>query len=166
VIHLPVDLEVLKGTITFDFVTLLKYALVVGKKIGKKEAFMLLGDVFAENRVNWYKENKEKIPTTKTDIEKAYFALYEFLRFVTPDWRDDYMKIIDKSDKHITIEFSLWCPFLEAAKILDIDTEELCPLVSARASTAMFKEINEKLSMEIVKTRPKYSKCIEMIKLE
>jgi len=163
--------EEIRTATTFDFVTMLKYAIEVGKIIGKEKAMKLLGNVFAENRVRWFIQNKDKLSSKLSynqlsDLEKAYETLREFLKMVTPGWKDEYMTIISKDSSKIIIKFTIWCPFLEAAKILGIDTKDICPFISEQASTALFKEINKNLRMKITKMRPKHDYCEEIIMFE
>lgn len=147
----------------FDFAFLLQYVKRVEKEIGSEKALEILGQVSAENRVNWfnwYKSTSKEIPPNAIGANNT---LRDFMKMVTPGWETETFKIIEEKPNKVIFRYTGFCTWLEACKSAELQTTKVCPYVSECASNAMFKEINPNLKIKINKFRPTDSYCEEEI---
>jgi tRNA(Arg) A34 adenosine deaminase TadA len=118
----------------------------------------------ARRRTKWFFENKDKFGFITQDLlESGYRLLLERLR-ITPD----EAPIIKKTHKSIVFHSMNFCPTLEACRILDLDTRNICKKINEYATDALLKQIDKRLrfSRNYAKLRPYSNYCEEVISLE
>ena len=115
-------------------------------------------------RKKWLDKNNKISNTLKgDDLQKAYKILCKKIGI---DERD--APVVEKNCKRIVFHSKNYCPSLEACKLLDLDTREICKKIYERPADILVKSINPKLrfSRNYDKIRPYCSYCEEMILLE
>jgi hypothetical protein len=150
----------------FDFSFLLQYIKMVEKEIGMEKALEILGQISAENRVNWFDWYKSTTKRISPDAIGANKVLRDFMKMVTPGWDPKTFKIIVEKPNKVIFRYTGFCTWLEACKNVALQTSKVCPYVSEHASNAMFKKINPKLKIKINKFRPIDSYCEEEIRID
>jgi hypothetical protein len=117
-----------------------------------------------EKRLQWVEKNQETINTlTGDDLEKAYKLLCLKL-----DINPEEAPVSEKTDKRITFHSANFCPSLEACKILDIDTREMCKCIYEKSTEALIQAINPNLrfSRNYDLLRPYADYCEEFIEFK
>jgi len=143
--------------------SLLEFVLFLGQKVGRDKAFQILEDWITEKRVKWLRKNKGKLDLSGSEVEKAFQLIYKKFGIDPKD-----LKITKKTSKKITYCSYNFCPVLEACKILDLDTREVCKKAYERSVTKFLKEFDSRLTFKrnYKKIRPYAECCEETIELE
>ena len=119
-----------------------------------------------QRRVSWFQENKVRIYQQYkglSDIEIAYRAIFLDHMQIDPK----YSKVDWVFKTKLRIESYNFCPYLEACRILRLDTRYVCRIIGKPSIQAVMSLINPKLkfSRNYGHIRPKYSYCEEFIEL-
>jgi tRNA(Arg) A34 adenosine deaminase TadA len=121
-----------------------------------------------ENLVNkrllWFRNYTSSISKMKgTDVEKAYKLILQKIGINPKD-----APIIEKSENKIVFHSKNFCPTLEACKILNLDTREVCKVIYEMPTDKLIKKINPKLKFarNYNRIRPYTNYCEEIITLE
>ena len=126
------------------------------KRVRKKELTPgELASLITKRRIMWIKEHLEEMLDKYSDLNPEEQA-YNIVFF-------DHMKICPEHSKmnrisltKIRIESHNFCPYLEACKILDLDTKFVCKEIGEPSIQKMIEVINPKLkfSRNYIKIRP------------
>jgi len=119
-----------------------------------------------QGRVSWFQENKVRIYQQYkglSDIEIAYRVIFLDHMQIDPK----YSKVDWVSKTKLRIKSYNFCPYLEACKILGMDTGYVCKVIGEPSIQAVMSLINPKLkfSRNYGHIRPEYSYCEEFIEL-
>lgn len=118
-----------------------------------------------ERRIRWFEENKDNIlrKVNGTEVEKAYQLLLMKIGI-----KESEASIIEKSRNRVVFHSRNFCPVLEACKILELDTRNVCKAVFEKSSEELIKKINPKLRFirNYKCIRPYTTYCEEIIILE
>lgn len=103
-----------------------------------------LADAITERRINWLKENLDKMLTKYNSLspeEQAYCIIYFDHMKINPE----HNKIFRISPTKIKIESYNFCPYLEASNQLGLDTRRICKDVGEPSIQKMCEIIHPKL---------------------
>lgn len=118
-----------------------------------------------KKRLEWFEENKIEIlnKLKGTDTEKAYQLILMKIGIKKAE-----APIVQKTEKRIVFHSKNFCPSLEACKILDLDSREICKKIFERPVQELIKRINSKLkfSRNYQRIRPYENYCEEIITME
>jgi len=118
-----------------------------------------------ERRIEWFEENKDNIfrKVKGTDVEKAYQLLLMKIGI-----KEGKAPIIEKSQNRVVFHSKNFCAVLEACKILELDTRNVCKTVFEKPSDELIKKINSRLRFirNYKCIRPYTTYCEEIIELE
>lgn len=120
-----------------------------------------------EKRLGWYEKNKSRLNLQGTDVRKAYtLVMIEYLGKVFGIDSDE-ISVVYEDEKKIVWRSYNWCPALEACKIGQFDTREVCKKGWEESIDALVKRINPKLrfSRNYERIRPYAEYCEEFIEL-
>lgn len=96
----------------------------------------------AESRIQWFKNNYDNFDFINEDIlTSAYKLLVARFNIET-----DEAPISKRTDKKITFKSMNFCPTLEACKILGLDTRYICKKLNEKATDALVKQIDKRLT--------------------
>ncbi len=111
-------------------------------------------------RIEWYRAESEKIPTSDDPLEKAYGVLLRKFGI-----EKDRAPVAGKTEREIVFHSKNFCPTLEACKILGLDTRRVCRLYNEGSTDALVKQVDPalKFSRNYEKIRPYSDYCEERI---
>lgn len=153
-------------SISFDFALILQYVKEIAEELGIKKALEHLANVQASNRAGWFKTSREAIGNLSQDAIGANKVLKTFMKQVTPGWEADSYTEVVHIPEQVVFRYTGYCPWLEACKMVGLQTKLVCPYVSQRASQASFDLLDERIHIEITKFRPDSDYCEEVITLK
>ena len=164
--EVPLEALVNRALIVRKTVLLLAYVMEIGNQIGREEALNILASVDEKFSQRWAQENISKL-NIKGDDAKAGWALDQaYWRAMTPGpWRPEEHIVVEDRPERVVVRHTGWCPMLEACKMLNLSTREVCPIFPARNANAILRTLNPRLSLRIGKMRPEASYCEEIIEL-
>jgi hypothetical protein len=115
-----------------------------------------------KKRKEWYEKNKNKLDLQGTDVRKAYNLLLKKLEI-----NEKEVPIIYESETKITWRSYNWCPVLEACKVGNYFTKEVCKKGWENPTQEFIQLINSslKFSRNYDKIRPDSQYCEESIEL-
>jgi hypothetical protein len=115
----------------------------------------------ANRRIQWFKENKAAFDFLDGDAVTAGYKLL-LKRFKITEAQ---APIVAKSEHEVVFHSQNFCPTLEACKILDLDTREICSKLNENATDTLLKQVNPCLafSRNYQKLRPYTDYCEEKI---
>ncbi len=115
-----------------------------------------------KKRKEWYENNKNDLDLRGTDVRKAYNLLLKKLEI-----NEKEVPIIYESETKITWRSYNWCPVLEACKIGNYCTKEVCKKGWEKSTQEFIKLINPNLQFtrNYDKIRPYSQYCEESIEL-
>jgi hypothetical protein len=125
-----------------------------------------LSDFITQIRVSWFERNRnmllqkyEGLP----EVEKAYNII--FIENMGIPAKDS--KVVKINNNKIMIESRNFCPYLEACKILGLDTRYVCKVIVEPSIQKVCKAINSKLDFNrnYERLRPHIDFCEEYIEL-
>jgi len=148
-----------------DFVRLFTYLKKVSTLIGKKKALEILERLAIAKRLEWLKENKDKLRLKKENLIDSIDRIF-YKKFYKLDNKD--RKVI-KKDKFILItRWHNYCPVLEACKAVGLDTREICRWIYHRPNQIFLSKINPGLTFKrnYKSIRPHADYCEEIIRLK
>jgi len=150
---------------TSVFILLFEYIEEVSKIIGREKVLKILEDINIRKRLDWLKKNKDKLNHNRSPIEQACEIFYqEFLNLpLTPD----NVKIVEKTENKLVTRWYNFCPQLEACKVLELDTREICGKCYEKPNQIFLRQINPKLRFRrnYMKIRPYADSCEEIIEM-
>ncbi|MEW5819781.1 MAG: nucleoside deaminase [Cyanobacteriota bacterium] len=158
------NVEIIEGVLKEKCINLYKEEvrhLVKMYRCSNKNDWEISEKELLNKRLDWVKQNKEQIDNIKgDDLEKAYKLLCLKLEI-----DENEAPVVDRTDKKILFHSKNFCPSLEACKILDIDTREMCRLIYERPTDQLIKSINPELrfSRNYECLRPYTDYCEEFI---
>ncbi|NPV90775.1 MAG: nucleoside deaminase [Firmicutes bacterium] len=115
-------------------------------------------------RLRWLRENPHVLEgLTGDDLDQAYQLLCLKLGIGAGE-----APVVEKSGRRIVFHSGNYCPSLEACKLLDLDTSEVCRWVYEKPTEALVQGINPRLrfSRSYHKLRPAAGYCEEYFYLE
>jgi hypothetical protein len=132
-------------------------------KDASPKALKELEQTILKKRVDWFEKNRHRFHRSGNDLENAYKLLLAKLE-ITPD----QAPIVIKEKNKIVFHSKNFCPTLEACKILELDTREVCKKLSENPTNEFILKLNPKLRFDrnYTKLRPYMGYCEEMIILE
>lgn len=148
-----------------DFIRLFTYLKKVSTLIGKKKALEILERLAIKRRLEWLKENKNKLVLKKENLIDSIDRIF-YKKFYKLDNED--RKVI-KKDKFILItRWHNYCPVLEACKAVGLDTMEICREIYHRPNQIFLSKINPRLTFKrnYKSIRPHANYCEEIIELK
>ena len=125
-----------------------------------------LADLITQRRVRWIDEHLEEMLAKYDRLspeEQAYrIIFFDYMR-INPE----HLKIERVSPRKIKIESYNFCPYLEACRILGLDTRFVCKEIGEPSIQEMIKRINPnlKFSRNYANIRPYNTFCEEYIEL-
>jgi hypothetical protein len=148
---------------TAGFVKLFEYVSEVSKIIGEEKAWKLLEKVIIQKRDKWFNKNKGKLNFEGCLIDQAYNIFY--LKYFNLNPED--VEIIEKTENKLITRWRIYCPVLEACKILGLDTRKVCKEAYHKPVQAFLNKIspNLKFSRNYEKIRPYNDYCEEIIEV-
>jgi tRNA(Arg) A34 adenosine deaminase TadA len=132
-------------------------------KDASPKALKELEQAILKKRVDWFEKNHHRFNCSGNDLENAYKLLLAKLE-ITPD----QAPIVIKEKNKIVFHSKNFCPTLEACKILELDTREICKQLSENPTNEFIRKLNPKLRFDrnYTRLRPYTGYCEEMIILE
>lgn len=118
-----------------------------------------LAEELKNKRINWF--NKQKIQNdAQAPLDTAYQLFLKKLSITA-----DEAAIVDKQKNKLVIHSKNFCPTLEACKILDLDTREVCKHLNEGPTQVLLQQLNPKISFKrnYNSLRPFKPYCEEMI---
>ena len=134
--------------------------LIKAQEIGSYE---FINKELVEKRLDWYKENKDKIHLKGSNVRKAYtLLLIEYLGL-----NPEEVPVVYENEGKIVWRSYNFCPVLEACKRLRMDTREVCKKAEEKSVQVLISKINPNLrfSRNYEKIRPYEEYCEEIIEL-
>jgi tRNA(Arg) A34 adenosine deaminase TadA len=121
------------------------------------------GHTILKKRIEWFERNQQRFNCSENNLENAYKLLLEKLE-ISPD----QAPIVSKEENKIVFHSKNFCPTLEACKILELDTREVCKNLSEYHTEEFIRKLNPKLrfTRNYNRLRPYTRYCEEMIMLE
>lgn len=128
-----------------------------GKSI---EELGCLGDALKDKRLGWFEREYAGRARGDDIVEAGYGLLLAKLGI-----KAEEAPIVEKTRDKIVFHSMNYCPTLEACKILGYDTRTVCENVSEKATDALLKALDGRLSFRrnYDKLRPNSEYCEEMI---
>lgn len=125
-----------------------------------------LRGMIMDRRLNWIKDNLDKMLEKYRGLspeEQAYRIIY--FEHMDIDKKDSKMTRV--SEKKIRIDSYNFCPYLEACKLLNLDTRFICRFIGEPAVQRMIEVINPNLrfSRNYENIRPYSLFCEEYIEV-
>jgi hypothetical protein len=125
-----------------------------------------LSALITKRRITWLKENLDyllKKHKNLLPVERAYHILYHDHMNIDPS----ELKVTMISPNKIRIDNYNFCPYLETAKKLGLETREMCKNVNHECFEKSVKEIHPKLTFyrKYRNIRPHCDYCEEYIEL-
>lgn len=142
---------------------LLEFVVFIGNKIGRDRAFRLLEEYRTDKRIKWLRKNRNSLNLSGSEVEKGLQLICLKLNIDPQD-----LEIIKKTDTKILYRPRNFCPILEACKVLDLDTREVCKKAYEGSQTKFLKAYNPKLTFKrnYSKIRPYSNFCEETIEIK
>jgi len=132
-----------------------------------QDNFDIIDSRLSAKRLEWFEENKHKLNLSGSDVRKAYTLLIvEYLGNVFGLDASEAAVVYEDENKIVWRSYN-WCPVLEACKIGQYDTREICKKGWEKSVQALIEKINPKLvfSRDYEKLRPYGDYCEESIEL-
>ena len=123
----------------------------------------LLNEDSIRRRIKWFQENRSCFGFISQDLlDSGYKLLLERFR-ISPD----EAPVVYKTDKEIVFHSMNFCPTLEACRILDLDTRDICKKLNENSTDTLLKQIDRRLnfSRNYDKLRPYSKYCEELISI-
>jgi len=115
-------------------------------------------------RLEWFAANRQNFTELGGDLPEAgYRLLLARLKISEAE-----APVVRRTAREIVFHSRNFCPTLEACRILELDTREVCRRLNENATDALVKQIDPRLtfSRNYAKLRPHSEYCEEMIRLE
>jgi tRNA(adenine34) deaminase len=130
----------------------------------KKEDLETLRNQLFCKRSEWYKKNQAEFEINNQDLVLSGYQL--LLKKL--DIKPDQAPIIMKTEKRLVFHSKNFCPTLEACKILDLDTRNVCKEVNEKPTDVLVKQLSDRLEFarNYEKLRPYCDYCEEMVILK
>jgi len=164
----PGKIKIVEGILKEDCLKLYNEeirSLVTKLRVAMDDGWTRLEKELIERRIRWFEENEDNIlrKLKGTDVEKAYRLLLMKIGI-----EESEAPIIEKSQNIVVFHSKNFCPVLEACKILELDTRNVCKAVFEKPSEELIKKIDPKLRFirNYKRIRPYTTYCEEIIKLE
>ncbi len=105
--------------------------LVTELRAARDDGWKRIEKELIERRIRWFEENKDNIlrKVKGTEVEKAYQLLLMKIGI-----KECEAPIIEKSLNRVVLHSRNFCPVLEACKILELDTRDVCKTVFEKSS--------------------------------
>lgn len=142
---------------------LLAYARAVGERIGWEEALKILREVMGGLRTMWVTGNLPTLGITGNDARAGAALIRAAIPMFIPWAKPEELKVVEDTPERAISQSRFWCPTLEACKMLNLSTRDVC---ANMGGDAMLKALNPKLSVQLGKLRPEADYCEEIIVLE
>ena len=128
----------------------------------KNNDWSKINESLFKKRKEWYKKNKNKLDVQGTDVRKAYNLLLKKLEI-----EEREVPIVYESETKITWRSYNWCPVLEACKLGNYCTKEVCKKGWEKSTQEFIRLINPnlKFTRNYEKIRPYNQYCEESIEL-
>jgi len=135
------------------------------KYVNKEATLIQLADLNTKRRLGWLEENKRAVKNYSylSLPEIAHRMLYLEHMMIIPEH-----SVVEKiSDKKIRVKSHNFCPYLEACKLLGLDTKLICKEVGEPSCNHFVKEIDPRLKFyrDYSKIRPYHHYCEEFIEM-
>lgn len=113
-------------------------------------------------RLNWF--NAQQIRINRNDPLESAYNLFLSKLGITPA----EAPVVDRRKNKLVIHSKNFCPTLEACKILDLDTREICKKLNERATQALLQQLDPRLifTRNYDALMPNKDYCEEMIILK
>ncbi len=114
-------------------------------------------------RLCWYEENKGGLKIDQSNPAAAGYEL--LLEKLGIDF--DEAPVVQKTENQVIFHSKNFCPTLEACRLLDLDTRQVCRLLTEEPADALVKQLNGNLafSRNYAKIRPYSEYCEEIVTL-
>jgi hypothetical protein len=149
-----------KSRVTLEFVRLFEYIKSVSEIIGEKKAWEILKDNILERRIRWLEENRDKLDTELSELERVRQALILKLGA-----KPEELSVSKRDSDRIVMKSDNFCPILTACKILEWDPKRICKTVCECAAREFLSKVNPRVTFKFIKTRPHSKYCEEVISL-
>lgn len=122
--------------------------------------------IIEDRRVKWIKKNIKKLKHIYNNLPSPVMAhriiFFNHMYIFPPD-----SVVLEISDKLIVVRSYNFCPYLEACKLLDLDTKFICKNICEKPVNEMIKHIHPKLRFwrNYNHIRPHQKYCEEYIAL-
>lgn len=130
-----------------------------------KSSLKELAKKITKRRLKWFKENKNLLQKYKNlpAHHKAHRML--FYEHMGVDLANSKVENITK--RKIRITSNTFCPYLEACKLLKLDTKKICKAIGEPTCSEFIKEISPALKFyrDYSKIRPHHTHCVEFIEV-
>lgn len=133
------------------------------RNAGEKELEELNADS-VRRRSDWFHQNKNEFSFEPDDILLAGYQLLLHRLKISPQ----EAPILRRSDTEIVFHSMNFCPTLAACRILKRDTRYICQRLNEKATDALLKQLDPRLSFarNYDRLRPQANYCEEMIRLD
>jgi hypothetical protein len=118
----------------------------------------------SEKRLLWFRSHRpDKMFPGDDYLLKAYRVLIDRLQTSEVD-----CPIVHKDERKLIFHSQNFCPTLEACKILNLDTRQVCRVYNEISTDLLVKEIHPQLrfTRNYEKLRPHFAYCEEIIEFE
>ena len=118
----------------------------------------------SEKRLRWFSSHRPDRTYPGDDyLIKAYRVLMDRLKTGEVD-----CPIVHRGERRLIFHSTNFCPTLEACKILDLDTRQICRVYNELSTDLLVKEIHPQLrfTRNYEKLRPHFAYCEEIIEFE
>jgi len=109
----------------------------------KEENWKKIEKELLEKRLEWFRKNIKHLSLKGDDLEKAYQLILLKIGI-----KPEEAPIIKKTKRKLVFHSKIFCPALEACKILGLDTRKVCKRIFEKPTEELIKEINPKLSSQ------------------
>lgn len=144
----------------------------IEEKLGLLESYIAgevsledLGELNKKRRLIWLDENREVLEkySELSVPRKAHKILFLDHMGIDPE----HSVVEEVSDKMVSIKSYNFCPYLEACKILGLDTRIICKKFTEPCSKALIEAVHPslKFSRNYDRIRPHHEYCAEFIEI-
>lgn len=128
------------------------------------EQLELLRESLTRKRMDWYQKNRHGLGLDSDDLLGSGYRLLLAKLEISPE----EAPAVSRTPDRIVFHSQNFCPTLEACRILDLDTREICRAVNEQPTDALVKQFNDRLQFgrNYEKLRPHCEYCEEMVILK
>ncbi|MGE5140437.1 MAG: nucleoside deaminase, partial [Rudaea sp.] len=122
-----------------------------------------MGEELAARRVTWFRSNQDRQSVDRSDLVMAGYNL-----MLTKLGIDaGQAPVIERSGHRVVFRSQNFCPTLEACRLLDLDTRQVCRLMTEEPMGRLLQELDGRLifSRNYDHLRPYADSCEETISL-